>query len=84
MRATILASICITAGALAVPAHADAPSNGVESDRLICKKFLETGSLVKKRKQCFTQEQWDKIAASQRDGATRLVDELRGRPSGGQ
>ena len=30
--------------------------------RLICRSIRETGSLVKRRRQCFTQAQWDRIA----------------------
>lgn len=69
--------------ALAAPAMADVANNGIAEDKLICKKHVEIGSLVKKRKQCFTREQWDRIATSQADGARRLVDDLRGRPFGG-
>lgn len=47
-----------------------------DDNRIICKKVLETGSLVRKNKQCFTQSEWDRIAESQRQGAERLVHDL--------
>ena len=34
--------------------------------RLICRATRETGSLVKRRRQCFTQAQWDRIAEAAR------------------
>ena len=47
-----------------------------EDNRIVCKKALETGSLVRKNKQCFTQAEWDRIAESQRRGAEQLVHDL--------
>ena len=61
--------------ALAAPAVSDA-------NKVICKKTLETGSLVRKTKQCFTKAEWDQIAEVQRRGNEKLVDGLTTRPSG--
>ena len=53
--------------AQAMPAAGQTKS-GAKSDeapseqRLICRATRETGSLVKRRRQCFTQAQWDRIA----------------------
>jgi hypothetical protein len=49
-----------------------------EQDRLICRRMPETGSLVRARRQCFTRAQWDRIAESQRRGASRMIHELNG------
>lgn len=35
-------------------------------ERLICRATRETGSLVKRRRQCFTRAQWDRIAEAAR------------------
>lgn len=48
------------------------------SDRLICRRMPETGSLSQTRRQCFTRAEWDRIAESQRAGAQRLTQELSG------
>ena len=45
-------------------------------DKLVCKSFAETGSLVRFRKHCFTQKDWDRITDSQQRGARRMVEEL--------
>jgi hypothetical protein len=60
---------------------ADRPRS--DADRPICRRIPETGSLVKARRQCFTRAEWDRIAESQRKGASRMIDELTGKPSGG-
>lgn len=67
------------AAALAVssPVAAETPAAGEQpAEKLICKKFTEIGSLVKKRKQCMTQAEWDRVSASQREGSRRMVEEL--------
>jgi len=32
------------------------------ADRLICRSTPETGSLARRRRQCFTRAQWDRMA----------------------
>lgn len=61
-----------------------APTTPAASDanKVICKKTLETGSLVRKTKQCFTKAEWDMIAEVQRRGNEKMVDGLSTRPSG--
>ena len=44
--------------------------------KIICKKNLETGSLVRQNKQCFTKAEWDRISESQRRGAANLIHDL--------
>ena len=73
MIATI-AGTMLLAGAAA--ANDQSPSAADDDSRIICKKLGETGSLVKKNKQCFTKAEWDRIAESQRNGAERLVHDL--------
>lgn len=65
--------------AVAMPAAAQDPVQAPDESKLICKKTLEVGSLVRKRKQCMTKEDWDKVAASQQAGARKMMDELSGR-----
>lgn len=72
----------VTAAAPAVAGEAEKAAASAEENKLICKKILETGSLVRKRKQCFTKAEWAEIAESQRRGATKMIDELQTRPSG--
>lgn len=47
-------------------------------EEIICKKELEVGSLVRKRKQCHTRAEWAKITESQVRGTRRMADEMMG------
>ena len=81
----LLLAFAIAGASLAGPAAADpAPTAPVANDdnKVICKKTLETGSLVRKTKQCFTKAEWDMIAEVQRRGNEKMVDGLSTRPSG--
>ncbi len=49
---------------------------GVGDERIICKKHLETGSLVKRVKQCFTKAEWDLIAEREQVGFKKTMDAL--------
>jgi len=51
---------------------------GEESERLICRRVQETGSLVRTHRQCFTRAQWDRIAETVRRGAQATVSGLAG------
>jgi hypothetical protein len=66
-----------------IAAAAEAPAEGAEKDKLICRRTPEIGSLVRKKTQCFTKAEWDKIAEVHQRGARRLQEELRSK-SGGQ
>ena len=80
----LYASLAVGSIMLAAPAEAaSAEKTNANGEKLVCKKFLETGSLVRKTKQCHTPREWDRIADSQRTGATKLVDQLSGRSLGG-
>ena len=88
MRSIIIAAM-LFAGAPALAQSGDQQSarqadSGGQSDpdRLICKRFAETGSLVKKRKVCYTARQWTTLNDKERDAATTWVDSMRTRPSG--
>ena len=68
----LLASVAL---GMAAPALAQAPAPAAaqpqataSSSELICRRVEETGSLVKKKKkQCYTREQWDRLATMSRD-----------------
>ncbi|MDO9489369.1 MAG: hypothetical protein Q7J32_13425 [Sphingomonadaceae bacterium] len=55
---------------------------GSDADKIICKKSLETGSLVRKTKRCFTQREWDRLAEMELKGNKRMVDEMQGGSNG--
>ncbi len=73
------AVLATSIGASAQEAKSEAPAF---DDKIVCRKIKETGSLVRKKKMCFTQSEWDRMAEAEHKGVGRLVDELQGRPSG--
>jgi hypothetical protein len=66
--------------AQAAPTQPAAAAAKVEpgADEIICRKTLETGSLVRRTKQCFTRAEWDRIAATNRAGNQKVADQLSG------
>lgn len=54
------------------PAAADAPAVKPE-EKKICRKEVETGSLIKGRKVCYTAKQWQKLADASRDEVERTT-----------
>jgi hypothetical protein len=59
-------------------ASATATEADPEADKIICRKRAEIGSLVRKKKECFTKAEWDRITESQVRGTRRMHDELQG------
>lgn len=77
--AAVLAGMMAVASANASPTAATAGAGDkkpLDDTTLICRKTLETGSLVRKRKQCFTALQWDRIAQQTRIGNQKVADQL--------
>lgn len=65
------------APALAADAAGATPAKPVK-EKLICKSRPETGSLVKKSKQCFTRDEWAKLNDASQRGATDMIDRNKG------
>lgn len=83
MRGVALWACAIAGAILTAPAAANEIANPAsDDDRIICKKSLETGSLVKKTKKCFTKRQWDRLAEMELKGNSRMVDEMQGGSNG--
>jgi hypothetical protein len=74
------------AAVLMTPTGASAQQPKSESpafdDKIVCRKITETGSLVRKKKMCFTQAEWDRLAEAEHRGVGKLVDDLTGKPGG--
>ena len=80
---TLVLTLALGSALLAGTATAADQSPVVDDQEIVCKKTLETGSLVKKTKQCFTKAEWARIAESQRTGAQKLIQDLTTKPAGG-
>ena len=76
----IRAAAAITLAGLLIPAIAlaaePATAEQADRDKIICRKTAEVGSLVKKKKECFTKAQWDQIAEAHQRGAKKTQDGL--------
>jgi len=81
--ATAALSVCGTALADGAPrVVGTAADSGVGDERIICKKHLETGSLVRRIKKCFTKAEWDRIAEAEQIGVRKTQDALSARSMG--
>ncbi|UZK68107.1 hypothetical protein OKW76_08425 [Sphingomonas sp. S1-29] len=65
------------------PAQASdpAPAPTAASEKRICKKTAETGSLVSRRKECRTRAEWDRIASAARENGQDIVGRNGGLPA---
>lgn len=69
--------LALTTALLLAMAPADESKNTAMSAdqpvaKRICRKQIETGSLVKGKRLCFTAKQWQKIADNNRDEIERV------------
>lgn len=79
MLLAALAGVSLSAPAVAEDAAkvvGTTGDEGVGDQRIICRKHVEVGSLVRKKKQCFTKAEWDRIAAAEQVGVKKLQDQL--------
>ena len=53
-----------------------------DSERLICRRTVDTGKLTASRRTCMTRAQMERQAERQSKAARELQENLRGRPSG--
>lgn len=78
----LCAAAAITLASLSMPMiawAAETPSTEqAEKDKIICRKTAEVGSLVRKKKECYTKAQWDEIAEVHQRGAKKTQEGLSG------
>lgn len=61
VRAAGRLAAALLAGTSLAASAADAPERaGDPQDKMICKRFIETGSLVKGYRECKTKREWDR------------------------
>lgn len=53
-----------------------------KGERLICRYVDETGSVARRRRQCFTPTEWDRIAEAARGRSQRMMSDNAGQISG--
>ena len=80
-RAAILAAILAAQPALAAEPAAKPGAAPVDrSQEIVCRRDVETGSLVKAKKTCHTRAQWQYIDDMNQQFGRQLVDDIRRRP----
>lgn len=86
MRVLIALAVIFAASPISIAASAETPApratDALDDTKLVCRKTLETGSMVRKTKQCFTLKEWDQIAEIQRRGNQKMFDGLTEKSSG--
>ena len=69
--------------AQATPVSATAAKSADARDKVICKKFLETGSLVKGYRTCKTRDEWERERANIRQNTGNANSCMTGEGRGG-
>ena len=78
MVGAVIGALHAAAGAAGPAASAERAVGNSDPERIVCRKTLETGSLVRKNKQCFTLAEWDRIYAANREGNEKTRNQLSG------
>ncbi len=73
----VMMAVPVELAAQATTAETTEPGRGATEEK-ICKKRLEIGSLVRKKKECWTKAEWERIAETEQKGTRRAADELMG------
>ena len=88
MRRTGLTVVACTLAAAGLAAPAQARETVVDTappgEKKTCKSYAEIGSLVKRRKVCRTEAQWQRVFQSGRRMGRDMVEAGSGRPSENQ
>jgi hypothetical protein len=66
MLLAVVTGLLLAGAPEAAPANAAAPVERPE-EKKVCRRDIETGSLIKGKKICYTAKQWQKIADATRD-----------------
>ena len=70
MRATLLALMLLPTMSLAANQASETEHAGDPQDKMICKKFIRTGSLVDGYRTCKTKREWDRDRENRRSMGT--------------
>lgn len=82
MGLVLVAGLAVAAPSETVGTVASNPSvTPPQGEKLICRKQIETGSLVRGKKTCLTRAEWAKIGDAARDGGQYLLEQNEGKPS---
>jgi hypothetical protein len=71
----VAAGACLLAGA-GLAAERTAAERTAPKEKLICKSIQETGSMARRLRQCFTKQEWERIAEAARARGQRLQSDM--------
>ncbi len=71
----LAAGACLLAGA-GIAAEPKAGEQPDPKQKLICKSIQETGSMARRLRQCFTKQEWERIAEAARVRGQRLQSDM--------
>jgi len=71
----------VAAAPLAAPLAAPSGSKA-DSERLICKSETEVGSLVRRKRRCFSERDWVRVNEAARTSARRMQEEFQAQAPG--
>ena len=77
----MISRIILTASAVALLATAASAREAEPTkvmpngEKIVCKRDMDTGSLVRATKRCYTRGQWDRIAEGARANAQRITSD---------
>lgn len=81
MLAVVLLALSGAAAAQQPPLAPPPPAAEADPmDKMVCRRQLETGSLVRAKRQCHTRRQWAYLDEQNQTSARQLVDDTRSRP----
>lgn len=66
--------LLLASAAYAAESKTDGPP--APKEKLICKSVQETGSIARRQRQCFTKQEWDRIAEAARARGQRLQSDM--------
>lgn len=82
-------ALLVTAPAYAVAAQGGGQGGAAtqqpranQNERRICRSEVETGSLARRRRRCYTQAEWDLIARAARENTQYEMDRSMTKPGG--
>jgi hypothetical protein len=82
MSAWALAATPFAASAFQQISEKATTERRAKGERLICRYVDETGSVARRKRQCFTPTEWDRIAEAARVRGQRMMTDNAGQLSG--
>lgn len=77
-KTTLLACLALLAAPAAAIAGEQSENASKPKERVICKKVVDTGSLVKGKKKCMSATSWERLSDASRERAKEMQQSVPG------